>query len=179
MHNCSEIIEVFNTCFKQDLKTELVKGGDEPIYIPKTAYYPYHRVIFAHGFYASALHEISHWCIAGHARRLQVDFGYWYKPDGRTDSEQAEFEKVEVKPQALEWILAQSARFPFNVSLDNLSGGVDNEQRIQTFKYNIWQQVQHYLEFGLPERAKQLSDALIEYYQREPIEASEFNLEAI
>ncbi|WP_396586853.1 elongation factor P hydroxylase [Bermanella sp. R86510] len=179
MHNCSEIINVFNACFKQELKTELVKGGEEPIYLPKTTYYPYHRVIFARGFYASALHEISHWCIAGNERRLKVDFGYWYKPDGRTESEQVEFERVEVKPQALEWILAQSAQHPFNVSLDNLSAGVENEQRIQMFKYNIWQQVQHYLEVGLPARAKQLSDALIEYYQRGPITASEFNLEAI
>ncbi len=34
-------------------------------------------------FFASALHEISHWCVAGKARREQVDFGYWYCPDGR------------------------------------------------------------------------------------------------
>ncbi|PPS58814.1 hypothetical protein CRX72_23640 [Pantoea sp. BRM17] len=61
----------------------LIKGDDEPIYLPADAESPWHRVVFAHGFYASALHEISHWCIAGDARRQQVDFGYWYCPDGR------------------------------------------------------------------------------------------------
>ena len=34
----------------------------------------------------SALHEISHWTIAGKERRLLADLGYWYAPDGRTES---------------------------------------------------------------------------------------------
>src|SRR5690606_39383874 len=42
------------------------------------------RVVFAHGFFASALHEIAHWCIAGDYRRTLHDYGYWYCPDGRT-----------------------------------------------------------------------------------------------
>ncbi len=50
--------------------------------------------------FASALHEISHWCIAGKARRELVDFGYWYCPDGRDAMTQSQFEDVEVKPQA-------------------------------------------------------------------------------
>ena len=33
-----------------------------------------------------------------------------------------EFEKVEVRPQAYEWILSVSAGFPFTVSCDNLDG---------------------------------------------------------
>ncbi len=53
-------------------------------------------------FYASALHEIAHWCIAGENRCQQVDYGYWYEPNGRSEERQFEFEKVEVKPQALE-----------------------------------------------------------------------------
>ncbi|MGC6745047.1 elongation factor P hydroxylase [Escherichia coli] len=45
--------------------TRLIKGDDEPIYLPADAEVPYNRIVFAHGFYASAIHEISHWCIAG------------------------------------------------------------------------------------------------------------------
>ena len=78
--------------------------------------------MFAHGFYASGLHEISHWCIAGEARRQLVDFGYWYCPDGRDAQTQSEFEAVEIKPQALEWMFCVAAGFPFNVSCDNLNG---------------------------------------------------------
>lgn len=55
----------------------------------------------------SALHEISHWTIAGKERRLLADLGYWYAPDGRTREQQALFEQVEVKPQAIEWLLPQ------------------------------------------------------------------------
>ncbi|MEA7548766.1 elongation factor P hydroxylase, partial [Salmonella enterica subsp. enterica serovar Anatum] len=43
-------------------------------------------------------YEISHWCIAGKARRELVDFGYWYCPDGRDAQTQSQFEDVEVKP---------------------------------------------------------------------------------
>lgn len=56
----------------------------------------------------SALHEISHWTIAGAKRRLLPDLGYWYAPDGRTKEQQDLFEQVEIKPQAIEWLFAQS-----------------------------------------------------------------------
>ena len=69
-----------------------------PIYLPADAAHPRHRIIFARGFYASALHEpeIAHWCIAGEQRRLleliTTDYGYWYEPDGRDAITQAAFE---------------------------------------------------------------------------------------
>ncbi len=181
MHHCSTVIQVFNQCFKTSLQTELVRGGHEPIYLPRSQYYPWDRVIFAHGFFASALHEISHWCIAGAERRKQVDFGYWYNPDGRTPEQQAEFEKVEIKPQALEWILCRSADFQFNVSIDNLSGDPHYiEQAANVFKDNIYAQVQLYLQQGLPQRAKQFSDALIAHYRKDrPLDALEFKREAL
>lgn len=181
MYHCSSAIEIFNQCFKDSIQTELVRGGHEPIYIPRSQYYPWDRVIFAHGFFASALHEISHWCIAGKERRTQVDFGYWYNPDGRTPEQQTEFEKVEIKPQALEWILSVSANFKFNVSIDNLSGDPHYiEQSANVFKDNIYQQVQVYLHKGLPERAKQFSDALIAHYRCDkPLNASEFKREML
>jgi elongation factor P hydroxylase len=181
MYHCSTAIQIFNQCFKQTLNTELVRGAHEPVYIPRSPYYPWDRVIFAHGYFASALHEISHWCIAGEQRRTLVDFGYWYNPDGRTAEQQAEFEKVEVKPQALEWIFSRSADFRFNVSIDNLSGDPHYiEQSANVFKDNIYQQVHEYLHNGLPDRAKQFSDALIAHFRSDkPLNASEFKREAL
>lgn len=82
-HHYEQLIEIFNSCFADEFNTRLIKGDDEPIYLPADAEVPYNRIVFAHGFYASAIHEISHWCIAGKARRELVDFGYWYCPDGR------------------------------------------------------------------------------------------------
>jgi elongation factor P hydroxylase len=35
---------------------------------------------------------------------------------------QSQFEDVEVKPQALDWLFCVAAGFPFNVSCDNLEG---------------------------------------------------------
>ena len=181
MYHCSAAIQIFNQCFKSTINTELVRGGHEPIYIPRSQYYPWDRVIFAHGFFSSALHEISHWCIAGEKRRKLVDFGYWYNPDGRTPEQQTEFEKVEIKPQALEWILSQSANFRFNVGIDNLSGDPHYiEQSANVFKDNIYQQVQVYLQQGLPTRAKQFSDALIAHYRSgQSLNLSEFKREML
>ncbi len=96
-HHYEQLIEIFNSCFADDFNTRLIKGDDEPIYLPADAEVPYNRIVFAHGFYASAIHEISHWCIAGKARRELVDFGYWYCPDGRDAQTQSQFEDVEVK----------------------------------------------------------------------------------
>lgn len=108
-HHYEQLIEIFNSCFADDFNTRLIKGDDEPIYLPADAEVPYNRIVFAHGFYASAIHEISHWCIAGKARRELVDFGYWYCPDGRDAQTQSQFEDVEVKPQALDWLFCVAA----------------------------------------------------------------------
>lgn len=45
----------------------------------------------------------------GEKRRQLVDFGYWYAPDGRSAEQQELFQAVEVKPQAMEWILSPAA----------------------------------------------------------------------
>ncbi len=52
------LIEVFNRCFAVSHNTLLVSGDDEPVYLPADEQCEYHRIIFAHGFFASALHEI-------------------------------------------------------------------------------------------------------------------------
>ncbi len=83
-HEYQDLIAIFNDTFLETFNTKLELGGDEPIYLPADQEHPHHRIIFARGFYASALHEIAHWCVAGPERRLLEDFGYWYEPDGRT-----------------------------------------------------------------------------------------------
>lgn len=164
-HRYQDLIALFNQCFEQEYRTRLVKGGDEPIYLPLAEDRSFNELHFAHGFFASALHETAHWLIAGEQRRKLVDFGYWYKPDGRTASEQSRFEQVEVKPQALEWILAQAAGFQFRVSADNLSG---EPQDNAPFKRAVWLQVQRYVESGLPPRAVQFRQALCAFYGVDP-----------
>ena len=76
----------------------------------------------------------------GKERRKLEDFGYWYEPDGRSEARQRDFEKVEVKPQALEWILATAAGFRYFASADNLNG---NPGDTQPFKQAVYEQVKH------------------------------------
>ena len=129
----------FNHWFSH-LNVTLVRGAFEPEYFPATQDAPA-RIQFAHGFFNSALHEISHWTIAGDKRRQLPDLGYWYAPDGRTLEQQQLFEQVEIKPQAIEWLFAQAFGRKFRVSLDNLTGeGGDGT----SFKDRVFTQVQAY-----------------------------------
>lgn len=158
------LIALFNRTFAQSENTRLVRGEGEPVYVPASGQCDYHRIEFAHGFFASALHEIAHWCVAGKARRQLEDFGYWYKPDGRTHQEQVEFEKVEVVPQAFEWIMSVAADFPFRVSADNLSGEARCDQY---FKQHVYEEVCRRLRVGLPDRLAMFVKALQEVYTPE------------
>ncbi|MGF1689533.1 elongation factor P hydroxylase [Photobacterium japonica] len=171
-HSNDDLIAIFNRCFLSEYNTELVLGGDEPLYLPADSAHPHHRVIFARGYFASALHEIAHWCIAGPARRLLEDYGYWYEPDGRSEQVQAEFENVEVKPQAVEWILAASCGFCFQVSCDNLNG--NHEPDRVSFTRRVHEQVMVYLEQGMPARCQILSEALRDAYQIAPLMPVQF-----
>jgi len=173
-HSPDQLVKLFNTTFLDSHNTQLICCEEEPIYRPADENNPHHRIIFAHGFFASALHEISHWCVAGKERRLLEDFGYWYEPDGRSAERQAEFEKVEIKPQALEWIFSVSAGFKFHFSADNLAL---NNQPSEVFKRAIYQQVQSYLTDGLPKRAQMWSDSLINHYRpNKSLNVREFTL---
>ncbi|QIL84822.1 elongation factor P hydroxylase [Vibrio sp. HDW18] len=171
-HNYQDLIEIFNQTFFESYQTQLELGGDEPIYLPADQQVNYHRIIFARGFYASALHEIAHWCVAGPERRLLEDFGYWYEPDGRSAQVQAEFERVEIRPQAYEWILAQSAGFPFTVSCDNLNGDFEPDRLV--FMSKVHTQVLNILEQGLPLRVKMLAEALQAFYRTPVLQAEQF-----
>lgn len=162
VHLYETLITIFNECFLEKFNTRLVKGENEPLYRPANDKQLHHELIFAHGFYASALHECSHWLIAGDTRRQLVDFGYWYEPDGRTAQQQALFLQAEIKPQALEWILSIASGFRFRISIDNLNGSdYDTEQ----FKLAVYQQVKHLCEVGLSDRAAIFRHALCDYYQ--------------
>lgn len=163
-HRISDLIALFTHCFQAEFNTALISGEGEPEYLPADGQDCSNRVIFAHGHYASALHEVSHWCIAGPARRQQVDYGYWYCPDGRNAQEQTLFQQVEVKPQALEWHFARAAGSPFHLSLDNLDG--DSAGGYTDFRAAVWQQAQVYLAEGLPARAQRFQQALLDFYQR-------------
>ena len=160
-HQYQDLITIFNQEFVQCFNTRLVKGGDEPLYLPASENCNYHQIIFAHGYYASALHEIAHWCIAGKERRLLEDFGYWYEPDGRNEQQQQVFEQVEIKPQAVEWAFCIAAQKNFNVSADNLNGFTADTAK---FKKAVYQQVLHYFDSGFPARSLQLMEVLANFY---------------
>ncbi|PQQ23492.1 elongation factor P hydroxylase [Photorhabdus hindustanensis] len=172
MHNYQQLIDIFNRCFGDEYNTRLVKGDNEPIYLPADEEISYNRIVFAHGFYASALHEIAHWCIAGKERRKLVDFGYWYCPDGRDAQTQSEFEKVEIKPQALDWLFCTAAGFPFNVSCDNLEG--DFEPDRLAFQREVHAQIMDYLAQGIPTRAECFIQGLQSFYNTPPLKAEHF-----
>lgn len=162
-HHYDDLITLFNQCFEQSYNTQLVKGGDEPIYLPADENRPYHAIYFAHGYFSSALHECAHWFIAGPERRQLVDFGYWYEPDGRTADQQRLFQQLEVKPQAIECLLSMACGYRFHVSVDNLNGeAVDTDG----FRAAVQAQVDVYLEHGLPKRAEQFRQVLLAFYSK-------------
>lgn len=170
-HDYNHLINIFNQEFIESHNTQLCLGGDEPIYLPADSEHTRHRIIFARGFFASALHEVAHWCIAGSERRLLEDYGYWYQPDGRDQQMQAEFEKVEIVPQAVEWLLSASCGFPFQVSSDNLHGA---EPDRALFIRKVHKQVLIYLQQGLPPRANTYATLLRTFYAQPPLTATNF-----
>ncbi len=153
------LIELFNSLFI-GYEVELVRGGGEPEYFPTTSSNPA-RIEFAHGFFASALHEISHWCVAGAKRRKLSDFGYWYAADGRNQAQQFAFERVEIKPQALECLFTLACQRAFQVSQDNLFATFDTSA--STFAADVYRQAQHYIAKpqNLPKDAQTLLWALL------------------
>ena len=160
-HRYQDLITLFDSTFYLSENTRLVKGDNEPVYLPANNTVDYHQIVFAHGYFASALHEIAHWCIAGFARRQLEDYGYWYCPDGRDANQQAEFEKVEVKPQAIEWAFSLACGKPFRVSTDNLNGA---EPDREAFTAAVSQQLARYIRDGFPPRAATFINVLHEFY---------------
>lgn len=161
-HRIDDVIALFDGLFATHYRTRLVSGGDEPLYRPAEGRDTVHRVIFTSDYFASALHEISHWCIAGERRRQLEDYGYWYLPDGRDTDEQQAFEAAEVAPQALERLFSQACRRRFHVSVDNLGDApVDRE----TFHARVKTRAARYRREGLPRRGEAFCTALEAFYR--------------
>ncbi|TYL47900.1 elongation factor P hydroxylase [Marinomonas sp. IMCC 4694] len=150
MLSTTQLICAFNTCFLPSYNTCLIGGAEEPLYTPATPSEPA-KLYFRSDYASSALHEISHWCVAGEARRRCEDYGYWYESDSRNKQAQAKFEQVEVKPQAIECILHWSAGLPFRVSVDNLSLP---DYDASSFEQSVLSQVGCYVLSGFPQRAR-------------------------
>ena len=62
---------------------------------------------------------------------------------------QSQFEDVEVKPQALDWLFCVAAGYPFNVSCDNLEGDFEPDRVV--FQRRVHAQVMDYLANGIPD----------------------------
>ena len=119
-----------------------------------------HTLYYREDFFASALHEAAHWCIAGAARRTQVDFGYWYIEEGRSSASQRAFEAVEYKPQALEWFFSRACAWPFRISVDNLDPHGGEIADTSDFCARVLAQALRWRDAGLPTRAGILYSAL-------------------
>jgi len=160
--SAKQLVEAFNALFLPSFNTRLLGEAEEPLYLPATLDHPA-TIYFRFDYPSSALHEISHWCIAGDERRLLEDYGYWYESDSRDLQTQQKFEQVEVKPQAVECVLHWVAGLPFRVSVDNLAFP---DYDASHFEQAVMAQVKKNIVFGLPKRAEKFSKYLLA--QRRP-----------
>ena len=157
----SELVERFNGVFIQEYNTRLVGGFDEPLYQPSVNG-SIAEIRFTRDYFRSALHEVAHWCLAGESRRQLVDYGYWYRPDGRGEKEQEEFFRFEVKPQSLELAFSKKFAVDFQVSCDNLNGAAGNSLKNAhaeiEFERQVIEQLAVFQKQGFPERAQRILD---------------------
>lgn len=158
----SRVLAVFDRALGNTYKTRLVGGFSEPEYIPAHSGEPA-EIRFREDFTSSALHEASHWCIAGLERHALHDFGYWYYPEGRNAEQQLAFEKAEVRPQAVEWIFSTACGQRFNLSRDN--HGPSGQQTDFDFAEAVTQQARTFCADGLPERAAIFATALAQEFE--------------
>ena len=158
--DATRLERVFDRCFLADYRTCLRGGALEPLYQPSTQDDQPNVLWYREDFFASALHEVAHWCIAGDDRRQQVDFGYWYAPDGRDAAQQAAFEAVERKPQALEWYFSLACGYRFRLSADNLGAGEGELPDNSVFRSAVCAQALRWRRDGLPTRAQHFFAAL-------------------
>ncbi|MDX2465325.1 MAG: elongation factor P hydroxylase [Porticoccus sp.] len=174
--NANQLISLFNGLFADRFNTRLEGGGEEPVYLPADDRCDHCRLVFRRDYVSSALHEISHWCIAGEQRRQVIDFGYWYNPDGRTEVQQRTFEKMEVKPQAIEWIFSVAAGHTFNISADNLSAGIGASE---VFVQSVIDQARAWCVFPMPDRASVFTKTLSEIFGTEPYSPAHYHISVV
>lgn len=133
--------------------TLLLGGAPEPVYLPAVGRA---RAIirYTHDYAQSVLHEIAHWCLAGRARRLLTDYGYWYVPPPRSSAERAAFFAAEERVQALESILADACQVRFHISVDQ--PGIDAPE----FAQRVAERAAHMRREGIRGRAREVLEAL-------------------
>ena len=150
-------IDTLNRDILRAYRTRIVGGYDEPLYRAPVGGGDA-EIRFTRDYERSALHELAHWCVAGSARRLQDDYGYWYAPDGRDAAQQQLFYRVEVRPQAIEKHFCHALGIPFDVSADNL----DNPQveGLAEFRRAVDAQFRRFQAGGLPSRAARIAGCL-------------------
>lgn len=153
LFDSAQVERVFNDCFADSCNTRLHGGAAEPFYQPAVGSGGCHALYYRADFFASALHEVAHWCIAGAQRRQQPDFGYWYAPEGRSAEQQNAFELVEYKPQALEWFFSLACAYRFQVSPDNPALASAGMLDITAFQRQVVEQALAWQRIGLPARA--------------------------
>jgi elongation factor P hydroxylase len=161
-HDIRDLVRIFDSQFVDSENTCLVTGAEEPLYQPAQSRAERHRIYCRADYYASALHEVAHWCLAGPSRRARVDYGYWYHPDGRDVRQQREFENVEARPQGLECLFALAADYRFCLSFDNLGGSPPDRGRFAELVRGEMQK----LCARMPPRAACFREALCRFYQR-------------
>jgi len=164
-HSAALLEQVFSDCFAQRFRACLRGGAVEPLYEPATPSQDCATIYYRADYFASALHEVAHWCIAGAVRRQLVDYGYWYEPDTRGAAGQRRFLAVEARPQALEWLFARAAGYPFRLSLDNPDAdSVQQAQDRNALATAVYEAALSYQRQGLPARAQQFCTALRTLY---------------
>lgn len=84
---------------------------------------------------------------------------------------QSQFEDVEVKPQAFDWLFCVAAGYPFNVSCDNLEGDFEPDRIAFQRRVHAGDDLSG---AGDPERPARFIQALQEYYQTPPLTAEQF-----
>jgi elongation factor P hydroxylase len=160
---CEKLCHLFEKTFFCEYKTLLKGGFEEPFYkAPSSTGVA--EIQFTRDYCRSALHEISHWCVAGESRRSLDDFGYWYEPDGRSWDQQTKFFEMEVLPQAYEAIFCAAMDLPFDVSVDNLDADFDDElerEALENFRRAVEDKSDALLENGLPKRVEMWQKALL------------------
>lgn len=155
--------QLFAQCFFASHHTQLQGGAEEPFY--QAAQYGGSACVHYRADYAaSALHEVAHWCIAGEHRRQQDDYGYWYAPDGRDAIGQQAFEKVELKPQALEMLFTVACGWRFRVSVDNLALP---DYDSGPFAKQVLATALNWYQAGLPTRAQRFVGALEQCFEQQ------------
>ena len=159
MNLSSHLETCFNKWVGKRYATRLQGGATEPYYEALNKAMGCAVIWYREDYVRSALHELAHWCIAGQDRRQRDDYGYWYAPDGRTESQQEAFFKVERLPQAIERWFCESLGVPFSVSLDNLDGSL-SQTAAASFELDVERSYQSLLDGAVSERMQLVSLAI-------------------